>query len=81
MTFLRIIILMKNSSNFRKNSPFESILEKNPPSNLFRKNSPFEPILERTPPSILLYKTKIFCLGLSVEILDMTNLVADNNCI
>ena len=55
-----------------KNSPFESILE---------KNSPFEPILERTPPSILLYKTKIFCLGLSVEILDMTNLVLDNNFI
>ena len=28
-------ILIKNSSNFRKKSPFESILEKNPPSSLF----------------------------------------------
>ena len=27
----------KNSSNFRKNSPFESILERTPPSNLFYK--------------------------------------------
>ena len=38
MTFWRIIILMKNSSNFRKkNSPFESIQEKTPLSSLSYK--------------------------------------------
>ena len=60
---------LKNNHSYKKtpqilgkNSPFESILE---------KNSPFKPILERTSPSCLFYKTKIFCLGLFVEILDM----------
>ena len=37
-------------------------------------------ILEKAPPSSLFYKTKKNCgLGLFVEILDMTSLVADNN--
>ena len=35
----------KNSSNFRKKSPFESILEKIPLPAYFRKNSPYDPTL------------------------------------
>ena len=49
MTFWRIIILIKNSSNFRKKLPLWVY---------FRKNSPFEPFLDITPPSRLFYKTK-----------------------
>ena len=50
MTFWRIIILMKNSSNSRR--------KKLPLWVHFRKNSPFEPISERTPRSSLFYETK-----------------------
>ena len=60
--------------------------KKNP--RILEENSSFESILEKTPQSSLIYKElhlgayfvkqKIFCLGLDVELLDMTSLVSDN---
>ena len=38
MTYWGIFIPIKNSSNFRKKSPFESISEKTPPLSLLKKN-------------------------------------------
>ena len=46
MTFWRIIILIKNSSNFRKKLPLLVYFRKKLPLwAYFRKNSPFKPIL------------------------------------
>ena len=46
IVFCGTFILIKNSSNFRRNSSFESILEKKLPLSVyFRKNSPFQLIL------------------------------------
>ena len=44
------------------------------------KNSPFESILEKKIPLRAYFmKQKIFCLGMFVEIFDITNLVEDND--